>query len=247
MSPLNAEHNPMTAQLTPPTISTLIQQQRDLFATGQTKSLAFRLQQLQQLKQVVLDRQDAIIAAAQADLGRPPFEAYFEIATLGEINLALKQLKSWAKPQPVPTGIDLFPASAWIEPEPLGVVLIIAPWNYPFQLTMAPLVGAIAAGNCALLKPSEHAPHTSRVITELIKSSFDPSYIAVVEGDASVSQQLLTEKFDHIFFTGGTAVGRLVMQAAAQHLTPITLELGGKSPCIVDADVRLDYAAKRIA
>ncbi|MBL1178676.1 aldehyde dehydrogenase [Pantanalinema sp. GBBB05] len=236
----------MTAQLIAPSIPDRVQQQRIFFNTGQTKAVEFRLEQLKRLKQAIIDRQDAILQAAQADLGRPAFEAYFEIATLAEINLALKQLKTWVKPQRVATTIEQFPASAWVQPEPLGVVLIIGPWNYPFQLMMSPLIGAIAAGNCALLKPSEHAPHTAQVIAELIQATFDPSYIAVVEGDASVSQQLLAEKFDHIFFTGGTNIGRIVMAAAAKHLTPVTLELGGKSPCIVDADVRLDYTAKRI-
>lgn len=237
----------MIAQATETPISTLLQQQRSFFSTGQTKDLNFRLAQLQRLKQAIIDRQDAILQAVKSDLGRPAFEGYFEIGTLGEINLALKQLKSWVKPRRVPTSIEQFPASAWIQPEPLGVVLIIGPWNYPFQLMISPLVGAIAAGNCAILKPSEHAPQTSTVITALIRSTFDPSYVAVVEGDAAVSQALLAEKFDHIFFTGGTAIGKVVMEAAAKHLTPVTLELGGKSPCIVDADINLEQTAKRIA
>lgn len=227
-------------------IPTLVQQQRAFFQTGSTRPTAFRLEQLQRLKQAIIDRQDAILQAAKADLGRPAFEAYFEIATLAEINLALKQLKSWMKPQRVKTSIDQFPASAWVQPEPLGQVLIIGPWNYPFQLMLSPLVGAIAAGNCAILKPSELAPATSQVVAELITATFNRAYIAVVEGDAAVSQQLLAEKFDHIFFTGGTAVGRIVMTAAAQHLTPVTLELGGKSPCIVEPDCHLERTAKRI-
>lgn len=237
----------MIAQAIETPIPTLIQQQRSFFSTGQTKELNFRLAQLQRLKQAIIDRQDAILQAVKVDLGRPPFEGYFEIGTLGEINLALKQLKTWIKPRRVPTSIDQFPASAWIQPEPLGVVLIIGPWNYPFQLMISPLVGAIAAGNCAILKPSEHAPATSAVVTELIRSTFDPSYVAIVEGDAAVSQALLAEKFDHIFFTGGTAIGKVIMEAAAKHLTPVTLELGGKSPCIVDADTHLEQTAKRIA
>ncbi len=237
----------MVAQLTTSSIPALIQQQRAFFGTGQTRPIEFRIEQLKRLKQAIIDRQDAILQAAKADLGRPAFEAYFEIATLSEINLALKHLKSWTKPRPVATSIDQFPASAWVQPEPLGVVLIIGPWNYPFQLMVSPLVGAIAAGNCAVLKPSEQAPNTSKVVTELIQATFDPKYVAIVEGDATVSQELLAEKFDHIFFTGGTAIGKVVMQAAAKHLTPVTLELGGKSPCIVDADVRLDHTAKRIA
>ncbi|MCY7392253.1 MAG: aldehyde dehydrogenase family protein, partial [Leptolyngbyaceae cyanobacterium CAN_BIN12] len=237
----------MIKQLIATPIPVLVQQQREFFRTEQTQDISFRLEQLAKLKQSIIDCQEAILQASKADLGRPAFEAYFEIATLSEINLALKNLKTWAKPQWVKSPIDQFPASAWIQPDPLGVVLIIGPWNYPFQLIMSPLVGAIAAGNCALLKPSEHAPHTSRVLAELIADTFDPSYIAVVEGDASVSQQLLAEKFDHIFFTGGTAIGRIIMAAAAQYLTSVTLELGGKSPCIVDSDIHLDHAAKRIA
>jgi aldehyde dehydrogenase (NAD+) len=225
----------------------LVQRQREFFATEQTRSILFRLEQLGRLKRIVIDRQEAILQAAKADLGRPAFEAYFEIATLAEINLALRNLKNWAKPQRVASPIDQFPSSAWIQPDPLGVALIIGPWNYPFQLLMSPLVGAIAAGNCAILKPSEHAPNMSRVVAKMIVDTFDPSYITVVEGDAEISQQLLSEKFDHIFFTGGCAVGRIIMAAAAKHLTPVTLELGGKSPCIVDSDIDVDCAAKRIA
>jgi aldehyde dehydrogenase (NAD+) len=238
----------MTAQLTTPSsLQTLVQQQRNFFSTGQTKPIAFRLGQLQNLQQAITKYQAAIVEAAKQDLGRPEYEAYFEIATIAEIKQALKSLKQWMKPQRVASPIDQFPSTAWIQPDPLGVVLIIGPWNYPFQLVISPLVGAIAAGNCAILKPSEHAPHTAKVVAEMIQSAFDPQYIAVAQGDAEVSQQLLAEKFDHIFFTGGTAIGRVVMAAAAKHLTPVTLELGGKSPCVVEDDARLDYAAKRIA
>jgi aldehyde dehydrogenase (NAD+) len=227
-------------------IQNYIQNQRQFFATGATRAIDFRLEQLKRLKQAILDRQDAIVAAVKADLGRPEFEAYFEIASIAEVNYAIKHLKSWAKPRKISTPIDQFPSSASIRSEPLGVVLIIGPWNYPFQLMINPLVGAIAAGNCAILKPSELAAQTSRVVTELINQTFDPNYIVAIEGGVEVSQQLLAEKFDRIFFTGGTKVGQIVMEAAAKHLTPVTLELGGKSPCIVDRDVQLDYAAKRI-
>ncbi|MEM7792821.1 MAG: aldehyde dehydrogenase [Cyanobacteria bacterium P01_C01_bin.118] len=237
----------MTAQLTKSLpIPDALAQQRTFFASGQTKPLDFRLAQLTKLKQAIVDRQAEIIAALKADLGRPEFEAYFEISTLSEINLALEKLKTWMKPKRVKSTLENFPSSAWVQPDPLGVVLIIGPWNYPFQLMIAPLVGAIAAGNCAILKPSEHAPNTAQVVTDLVTNTFDPSYITVFQGDASVSQQLLAEKFDHIFFTGGTTIGRIIMEAAAKHLTPVTLELGGKSPCIVDTDVNLDHAAKRI-
>lgn len=232
--------------LTQAPVKDIIRQQREFFAAGKTKDVEWRIQQLKRLKQAVVDHQESIVKAVKADLGRPDFEAYFEIAAITEINYALKHLKSWVKPKKVSTGIEQFPASAKIYPEPLGVVLIIGPWNYPFQLMISPLVGAIAAGNCAILKPSEIAANTSRVITDIIQKTFDPAYITAVEGGVETSQQLLEEKFDHIFFTGGTAIGKIVMQAAAKHLTPVTLELGGKSPCIVDSDVNLKYAAKRI-
>lgn len=228
-------------------LSDLIQQQRQFFATGQTKEISFRLEQLKRLKQAISDRKPEIIQAVKADLHRPEFEAYFEIAAISEVNYAIKHLKSWAKPKKVSLPLDQLPGKAQIYPEPLGVVLIIGPWNYPFQLMISPLVGAIAAGNCAILKPSELASHTSTVVSQLIQDTFDPAYVTAIEGDAEVSQKLLQEKFDHIFFTGGTKIGQIVMEAAAKNLTPVTLELGGKSPCIVDTDIHLEYAAKRIA
>jgi aldehyde dehydrogenase (NAD+) len=232
--------------LTRSPLTDIIQGQRQFFATGTTKDLAFRTSSLQRLKQAILDSQTAIVEAVKADLNRPEYEAYFEIASIAEINFALKHIKSWVKPQKVPAPIDQFPAAAQIYPEPLGVVLIVGPWNYPFQLMISPLVGAIAAGNCAVLKPSEIAANTSRAVTDLIQKTFDPAYIAVVEGGVETSQQLLAEKFDRIFFTGGTKVGKIVMEAAAKNLTPVTLELGGKSPCIVEADINLEHAARRI-
>ncbi len=223
-----------------------LQQQRQFFASGQPQDVNFRLEQLKRLKQAIQDHSEAIVEAVHADLGRPEFEAYFEIAAIAEVTHAIKHLKSWAKPQTIGTGLDQFPSRGRIYPEPLGVVLIISPWNYPFQLSISPLVGAIAAGNCAIVKPSELSPQTSRVITELIESTFDPAYISCLEGGVETSQDLLAQKFDHIFFTGSTRIGKIVMEAAAQHLTPVTLELGGKSPCIVDADVNLPVAAKRL-
>ncbi|MBD1806839.1 aldehyde dehydrogenase [Microcoleus sp. FACHB-SPT15] len=229
-------------------ISDIIQQQRQFFATGITKDVAFRLEQLKRLKQAIVDNQAAILAAINADLNKPEFEAYAtEIGVVREIDYAIKHLKSWVKPKKVSTSIEQFPSSACIYPEPLGVVLIISPWNYPFQLMISPLVGAIAAGNCAILKPSELAANTSRIVTQITEKTFDPSYITSIEGDVETSQQLLAEKFDHIFFTGGTKIGQIVMEAAAKHLTPVTLELGGKSPCIVDSNVHIEHAAKRIA
>lgn len=225
----------------------IIQKQRQFFATGKTKDVDFRIEQLKNLKSAIASNQSRIVDAVNADLNKPEYEAYFELATIADINYAIKNVKSWAKPKKVRTSIDQFPASACLYPEPLGVVLIIGPWNYPFQLMISPLIGAIAAGNCAILKPSEVASHTSAVVADLIAKTFDPAYVAAVEGGVETSQQLLAEKFDHIFFTGGTKIGKIVMQAAAKHLTPVTLELGGKSPCIVDSDIQVEYTAKRIA
>ncbi|NEU72074.1 aldehyde dehydrogenase [Hassallia byssoidea VB512170] len=228
-------------------IPDIIRKQRDFFQTGETKSIDFRLAQLKTLKQAVIEHTQLILEALQADLKKPEFEAYAtEVLVYKEIDSAIKDIKNWTQPKKAPVSLDFFPASARIYPEPLGVVLIISPWNYPLQLIISPLVGAIAAGNCAILKPSELAPHTSRVLTEIISKSFDPAYITVLEGGVETSQQLLAEKFDHIFFTGGTAVGKIVMEAAAKHLTPVTLELGGKSPCIVDDDINLEQTARRI-
>lgn len=225
----------------------LIQQQRSFFGTGATKDVNFRLNQLQKLRQAIKDYEAEIIQAVVADLRKSDYEAFLtEISVLKELKYAIKNLRAWAKPKSVPVSSMQLPAKAKIYPEPLGVALIIAPWNYPFYLVIAPLIASIAAGNCAILKPSELAPHTSRVIANLIQQTFDPAYVAVVEGGIETSQALLEERFDHIFFTGGTAVGKVVMAAAAKYLTPVTLELGGKSPCIVDAEVDLDVAARRI-
>ena len=224
-----------------------LQAQRAFFTSGQTRSISFRIEQLEKLKQAILERQDGIVEAVKADLGRPEFEGYFEVGVLAELNYVLKRLKKWARPQKVCLPLTQMPGSAWVQSEPLGCVLIMGPWNYPFQLVISPLIGAIAAGNCAVIKPSEIAPATSRVVANLIGSIYPSDFVAVQEGGVDVAQSLLTQKFDHIFFTGGTRVGQIVMEAAAKQLTPVTLELGGKSPCIVDKDVDLKVAAKRIA
>ncbi len=229
-------------------IKTIIAKQRDFFATGATKDYNFRVLQLQKLAQLIKDNDQLIFEAVHQDLRKPAIEAFGSeiLIVLSEINYVLKHLKSWMKPQNVGTPATLFPSSSCIYSEPLGVVLIVAPWNYPFALTIQPLIGAIAAGNCAVLKPSEQTPHTSKVIAQLINHNFEPSFITAIEGGIETNQALLAEKFDHIFFTGGTAIGKIVMEAAAKHLTPITLELGGKSPCIVDAEANLEITAKRI-
>ncbi len=229
-------------------ISDIITQQREFFNTGKTKDIGFRITQLKNLQKSVIDHEAAIIAALKADLHKSEFETYStEIALCKkEISYALKQIENWTKPQKAKIPLEQLPGFGRIYPEPLGVVLIISPWNYPFQLIIAPLIGAIAAGNCAILKPSEIAAHTSKLLAEILPKYFDPAYIAVVEGGVEISQQLLAEKFDHIFFTGGATIGKKVMEAAAKHLTPVTLELGGKSPCIVDADTNIEYTARRI-
>lgn len=234
--------------LTSTSIDNIVSNQRQFFNTHQTKSVSFRIQQLQILKQAILDNQSAIINAVQADLNKPELEAYTTEVGLciEEINYTLKHIKAWTKPQKIATPLTQLPGSSKIYHEPLGVVLIIGPWNYPFQLIIAPLIGAISAGNCAILKPSEIAVNTSQLLAKIIPKYFDASFIAVVEGGKEVTQQLLEEKFDHIFYTGSTQVGKIIMSAAAKHLTPVTLELGGKSPCIVDADTHLEYTARRI-
>ncbi|MFN6537138.1 MAG: aldehyde dehydrogenase [Nostoc sp. EkiNYC01] len=228
-------------------IGEIIQNQRDFFQTGKTKDVNFRIEQLQILKRAIIEHEQEIIQALQADLHKPEVEIYLtEIAVIKEINYAIKHIKTWTKPKKVAVSLDFFSYSARIYPEPLGVVLIIGAWNYPFQLMISPLIGAIAAGNCAIIKPSEIASHTSSIVTKIITKYFQPTYIAVVEGGIKASEKLLAEKFDHIFFTGSTAVGKIVMAAAAKHLTPVTLELGGKSPCIVDTDINLEHTARRI-
>ncbi len=225
-----------------------IHKQRDFFHTSQTKEVSFRIQQLKTLKQAVIDNEAAIFNALKADLNKPVVESFNAeiVLVIKEIEYAIKNIKNWTKPKKAEVPWQFFPASAKIYPEPLGVVLILGAWNYPFQLVVAPLIGAIAAGNCAIIKPSEIASHTSNLIVEIFEKYFDKSYLAAIEGGVETSQTLLAEKFDHIFFTGGAAVGKIVMQAAAKQLTPVTLELGGKSPCIVDSNIDLKIAARRI-
>ncbi len=226
----------------------VLQAQRSFFAGGKTRSLDFRRRQLKQLKANISAATDEISAALKADLGKCELEAYVsELAlVLGDIDYALKHLSSWCKPRRASVPLVLQPASGKVVPEPLGVVLIISPWNYPFQLAVGPLVSAIAAGNCAVIKPSEIAPHISALVAKLVANTFPPEYVTVIEGDAQIAQALLAESFDHIFFTGSPAIGKVVMRAAAEQLTPVTLELGGKSPCIVTAAADIAVAARRI-
>ncbi len=227
----------------------LVNKQRRLFQTGQTLDIDFRLGALEKLKSIIKEQEQKIIQALKGDLNKAEFEAYStEIGVvLGEISFIQRHLRSWIKPQKVKTPLTHFGASSYIYSDPYGVALIIAPWNYPFQLAIAPLVGAIAAGNCAVIKPSELTPQTSAVLEELISKIFPEEYMAVVQGGVETSQALLQEKFDTIFFTGSVPVGKIVMEAAARQLIPVTLELGGKSPCIVHEDAKIKLAAKRIA
>jgi aldehyde dehydrogenase (NAD+) len=230
----------------------LIARQRSYFTSGATRSLEFRRAALERLGKAIESREQEILTALQADLGKPSIDAWTaEIGlVLGEIRHAVKHLKKWMKPRRAKVPMLAWPGKAQVGREPCGVVLILGPWNYPFQLVLSPLVGAIAGGNCAVLKPSELSPHTTAVIAKLARESFPEELIAVVEGEHEISESLLKEKFDHIFFTGSTSVGRAVMLAAAKHLTPVTLELGGKCPAIVcglDDSKSIETAARRLA
>ncbi|WP_182201371.1 aldehyde dehydrogenase [Paraliobacillus salinarum] len=230
-------------------IDLLFDDQVTFFKNGETKSLSFRFQALNNLKRAIKQQEDVILSAIQQDLNKSEFEGFLtEIGILyEEIDFMKKRLKKWMKPKRVKTALTHIGSKSVIYPEPYGVTLIIAPWNYPFQLAISPLIGAIAAGNTAIIKPSELTPHTSAVLTRLIKETFDSNYITSIEGDAETSQALLKKPFDYIFFTGSTPVGKIVMEQAAKNLTPVTLELGGKSPSIVHEDANLKLAAKRIA
>jgi aldehyde dehydrogenase (NAD+) len=215
---------------------------------GHTRPLAWRLEQLERLEALLAREADAVLEALAADLGKPALEAGFELVAIRqELRLSRRQLRRWMAPRRLSLDLALRPGSAFQQAEPLGCVLIIGPWNYPFQLCLHPLVSALAAGNTAVLKPSEHAPHTAALIARAIGAAFPPEVVQVVCGDGSVAARLLEEQFDHIFFTGGGRVGRLVMAAAACHLTPVTLELGGKSPAVVLADADLAVSARRLA
>lgn len=227
----------------------IVQRQRTFFQTGATRPLEFRLAQLRKLEQALEINEAALLRTLHADLRKSAHDAYFgEIGfVLSEVRYAIRHLPAWMKPQRRRVPLLAWPGKGFIQPEPFGVTLIIGPWNYPLQLLLLPLVGAIAAGNCAVLKPSEPAPHTAAAVAKLIRETFAEEYIACCEGERDVAEALLRQRFDKVFFTGSTNVGRIVMAAAAQHLTPVTLELGGKCPCIVCADAPLEVTARRIA
>lgn len=230
------------------TPATILQRQRAFFQTGRTREVGFRLRELHRLRKAIARHEGDLMAALRADLGKAPLDAFTsEIGyVLSDVDHALRFVRSWSRPRRRSVPPMAWPGRAVVQPEPFGVALVIGPWNYPFQLLFSPLVSAIAAGNCVCVKPSEYAPQTSRAIASLVNEEFVPEFVSVVEGGANVSEALLAERFDFIFFTGSPRVGRLVMAAAARHLTPVALELGGKCPCLVCEDAEVELAARRI-
>ena len=230
-------------------IHEIVESEKHFFRTGVTRGVDFRIDMLKKFRKAIIENDELISAALKADLNKQPFESYMceTGLLLEEINFHIKRLKKWSKTRRVKSGIGQLPGKSYVCPEPYGVVLIMAPWNYPVQLCLMPLVGAISAGNCAVVKPSAYAPESSRVISKLIESAFPTGFVTAVEGGRDANKALLDEPFDYIFFTGSVAVGKAVMEAAAKRLTPVTLELGGKSPIIVDETANLPLAARRIA
>ncbi len=230
------------------TAAAVVQRLRTTFESGRTRSYAWRVAQLDAIRRMLVDREDEILDALHVDVGKPRLEGW--LAEVGfmvkEVDFVKKNLEKWMAPERVGTPLVLQPGRSEIMKEPLGVVLVIGPWNYPFQLILAPLVGALAAGNTVLIKPSEVAPNTSALLARLIPEYVDPDAVAIVEGGVAETTALLEQRYDHIFYTGNGHVARIIMAAAVKHLTPLTLELGGKSPCIVDRECDLDVAAKRI-
>ncbi len=223
---------------------------RNNFANGTTKSYEFRKQQLKLLKHAVIEQEEAIYSALYSDLKKGKEECWVTENgfLLAELNATIANLKAWMEPESVSTNLLNLPSSSRIEKEPLGVVLIIGPWNYPFQLLLTPLIGAIAAGNCAVIKPSEFAPATAKIIQQIVLSIFPPEYVLFVSGDGAtvIPAMMHGFTFDHVFYTGSTLVGKIIYKMAAEKLVPVTLELGGKSPCVVESDANIAITAKRI-
>jgi aldehyde dehydrogenase (NAD+) len=230
-------------------IPKLVSAQKHFFASQQTKDISFRKNALRKLQSELFKREADIVQALYNDFKKSEYEAIMTETSIvySELKMAIKNIEKWNKPKKVLPSILNFPSSAKIYSEPYGTGLIIAPWNYPFQLAISPLIGAIAAGNTIVLKPSELTPHTSTIVREIIEAVFDERHVAVIEGGVPVAQELLTLRWDYIFFTGSVNVGRIVAKAAAEFITPVTLELGGKSPCVVDDSASIKLAAKRIA
>ncbi|RMB56935.1 aldehyde dehydrogenase [Dokdonia sinensis] len=229
-------------------IPKILERQQAFFKTGQTKDIAYRKECLVRFRESIKKHEQHIIDALTAGFKKPPFETVAtEISIVHqELNLAIKEVYKWSQPKKVKASLLNFPSSDYIYYEPYGTTLIIAPWNYPFQLAVGPIIGAIVAGNTAVLKPSELTPKTSELLAKIISEVFDPGHITVVQGDKEIAQQLLAQRWDYIFFTGSVPVGKIVYKAAAEHLTPVTLELGGKSPCIIDETAKIQQAARRI-
>ncbi len=229
-------------------IKELVKMQRKYYNTGKTRDISFRLEQLKKLKSVVLQNEEKILLALKKDLNKSEFEGFMtEVGMFySELDFAIKNIRKWSKTRRVRSSMVNFPSISKIIPQPYGVTLIMSPWNYPFQLALIPLVWSLAAGNCIIVKPSEYAVSTSNIINDIIENNFSKEYIAVVQGNQEESEKLLLERFDYIFFTGSTNVGRIVMKSASNYLTPITLELGGKSPCIILKDADIDLTAKRL-
>lgn len=234
--------------MTQESIQELIRKQREYFYTDATLDVNFRINSLKKIQTAIQTHQEQINAALKADLGKSSFESYMceSGLVLNEITYMLKHIRSLAKEKTVPTPLAQFHSRSYMKPSPYGVVLIMSPWNYPFLLTFDPLVEALAAGNTVVLKPSAYSPATSRIICEIVRECFPEQYVAVVTGGREENACLLQEHFDYIFFTGSQSVGKEVMRQASAHLTPVTLELGGKSPCIVDKSANLKLAARRI-
>ena len=228
-------------------LKSIIKNQRNFFNTNATKSVEYRLRMLQRLKKIISDNEDKILSVLHKDLSKSKSEAYMtEIAMVyAELDEALKNVRSWSRPQRARGTIGTFPAKNYIFSEPYGIVLIISPWNYPFNLAIAPLIAAIAAGNCAVIKCSKESKYTSNLIKEIINNTFDKNYIYCVEPDIDYND-MLSQRYDYIFFTGSSRVGKIIMNAASENLTPVSLELGGKCPCIVDESANIRVAAKRI-
>ena len=235
------------SSLHPPALAVPIDAMRRLVQTGLSRPAAWRQTQLQRLDGMLQQHWEPLTAALSSDLGKPPIEAAIELLLVRqELRLCRRRLGRWMAPRPLPLALHLQPGKAWQQAEPLGCVLIISPWNYPLQLCLQPLVNALAAGNTAVLKPSEHAPATARLLASLISATFAAEVVQVVEGDSATAAALLAQRFDHIVFTGSGRVGQLVLEAAARHLTPVTLELGGKSPALVLADAAIAVTARRL-
>ena len=231
-----------------PTLKELHAKQKEFYQELKNKPLAFRIERLKKLKQQLSEREAEILEALHSDLGKSDFEGYTSeiLMVHKELDLFIKNLKYWAAPKRVAGSLLNFPSQDYILSESYGSVLMISPWNYPFQLSMIPLIGAVAAGNTVVLKPSEFAPNSSKILIELLEAVFEADWVKIIEGDALIARDLLKFQWDYIFFTGSTAVGKIVAQAAAVHLTPVTLELGGKSPCIVDGSTSIEKTARRI-